>query len=270
MCSLLPWVGRLVPYDDLVSRFFANHLRRYHSENNAHMAVFCYNYIAYRLLREARKLGYRTVLGQIDAGPEAGKINREIYRRYFGSAHRPNPDLYTIRRAQWEEEIGVADIVVVNSSWSGKLLVAAGVDEAKIRIIPVSFRSRMVPPEFNRRYPDEFTPTRPLKVLFMGSIKPLKGIIPLIQAARCLTGKPVHFVVAGVLKMSESALGDIPDNVTLISGGVPRHETTLFYRDADVFILPTFSDGFAITQLEAQAWKLPVISTPYCGEVVTL
>jgi glycosyltransferase involved in cell wall biosynthesis len=28
------------------------------------------------------------------------------------------------------------------------------------------------------------------------------------------------------------------------------------------------SDGFGLTQLEAQAWKLPVIASRYCGEVV--
>jgi len=35
-----------------------------------------------------------------------------------------------------------------------------------------------------------------------------------------------------------------------------------------VFIFPTFSDGFGLTQLEAQAWKLPVIASKFCGEVV--
>jgi glycosyltransferase involved in cell wall biosynthesis len=36
-----------------------------------------------------------------------------------------------------------------------------------------------------------------------------------------------------------------------------------------VFVLPTVSDGFAITQVEAMAQALPVITTPNCGEVVT-
>ncbi|HWF89467.1 MAG TPA: glycosyltransferase, partial [Pyrinomonadaceae bacterium] len=30
----------------------------------------------------------------------------------------------------------------------------------------------------------------------------------------------------------------------------------------------TLSDGFGLTQLEAQAWKLPVIASRFCGEVV--
>ncbi|HEV8168055.1 MAG TPA: glycosyltransferase, partial [Pyrinomonadaceae bacterium] len=28
------------------------------------------------------------------------------------------------------------------------------------------------------------------------------------------------------------------------------------------------SDGFGLTQLEAQSWKLPVVASRYCGEVV--
>ena len=51
-------------------------------------------------------------------------------------------------------------------------------------------------------------------------------------------------------------------------GPVTRNQAAEFYRDADVFILPTLSDGFAITQLEAQAHRLPVISSKCCGGVV--
>jgi glycosyltransferase involved in cell wall biosynthesis len=35
-----------------------------------------------------------------------------------------------------------------------------------------------------------------------------------------------------------------------------------------VFLFPTLSDGFGLTQLEAQAWKLPVIASRHCGDVV--
>ena len=49
---------------------------------------------------------------------------------------------------------------------------------------------------------------------------------------------------------------------------VTRKQAAEFYRDADVFILPTLSDGFAITQLEAQAHGLPVIASKNCGKVV--
>ncbi len=51
-------------------------------------------------------------------------------------------------------------------------------------------------------------------------------------------------------------------------GSVPRGITAKYYQSADAFIFPTFSDGFGLTQLEAQAWKLPVVASRFCGEVV--
>ena len=51
-------------------------------------------------------------------------------------------------------------------------------------------------------------------------------------------------------------------------GPIARGEVAKWYREADVFMFPTHSDGFGLTQLEAQAWKLPVIASPFCGEVV--
>ena len=51
-------------------------------------------------------------------------------------------------------------------------------------------------------------------------------------------------------------------------GPVSRAKTAAFYRQADLLVFPTFSDGFGLTQLEAQAWKLPIIATKFCGDVV--
>ena len=51
-------------------------------------------------------------------------------------------------------------------------------------------------------------------------------------------------------------------------GAVARSEAARFYADADVFLFPTLSDGFGLTQLEAQAWQLPIVASRFCGEVV--
>ena len=59
----------------------------------------------------------------------------------------------------------------------------------------------------------------------------------------------------------------LPDNL-VFHGAVPRSEAGGWYDQADVFVLPTHSDGFALTQLEAMAHGLPVIATACCGEVV--
>jgi glycosyltransferase involved in cell wall biosynthesis len=104
-------------------------------------------------------------------------------------------------------------------------------------------------------------------VLFLGLINLRKGIGPLIGAIRLLRGAPVEFWFVGQIQVTIPA--DLRDNPQVRwLGSVSRAETAQFYRDADVFLFPTFSDGFGLTQLEAQAWRLPIIATKFCGDVV--
>ena len=111
-----------------------------------------------------------------------------------------------------------------------------------------------------------FTHQRPLRVLFLGQINVRKGALPLFDAVKRLSGEPVEFWFVGPLQV------DIPHelrNRIKWFGIAARHDVSRYYRDADVFIMPTFSDGFGLTQLEAQSWKLPVIASRNCGDVVT-
>jgi glycosyltransferase involved in cell wall biosynthesis len=51
-------------------------------------------------------------------------------------------------------------------------------------------------------------------------------------------------------------------------GQVPRSRIADEFREADVFVLPTLCDSFALVHLEAMACGVPVITTPNCGSVV--
>jgi glycosyltransferase involved in cell wall biosynthesis len=103
--------------------------------------------------------------------------------------------------------------------------------------------------------------------LFLGQINLRKGVAPLLEAVELLAGEHVEFWFVGPMQIR------IPQELRLHPqirwfGVAPRVAVESYYRDADVFILPTLSDGFGLTQLEAQAWKLPLIASRYCGEVV--
>jgi glycosyltransferase involved in cell wall biosynthesis len=105
-------------------------------------------------------------------------------------------------------------------------------------------------------------------VLFLGQVILRKGIQYLIEAAMLLRNEAIHFDIVGSIGISDQAVSSAPSNMTF-HGPVSRDRTEGFYRSADLFVLPTLSDGFALTQLEAMAHGLPVIATPNCGEVVT-
>jgi glycosyltransferase involved in cell wall biosynthesis len=49
---------------------------------------------------------------------------------------------------------------------------------------------------------------------------------------------------------------------------VPGTDIAKWFAQADVLILPTHSDGFGLTQLEALGHHVPVIASTHCGRVV--
>ena len=105
-------------------------------------------------------------------------------------------------------------------------------------------------------------------MLWLGTVNLRKGIPYFLEAARKLLDRPIDFVVAGEIKIAETFVKSAPRNVRFI-GRVFRSGAADVYRSADVFVLPTISDSFALTQIEAMAHGLPVIATPRCGRVVT-
>jgi glycosyltransferase involved in cell wall biosynthesis len=225
-----------------------------------------YSYAALKIFKLARARGWRTVLGQIDPGPPEERIVGRLYEEnaVHRGSWRPPPRRYW---SNWREECALADRIVVNSAWSQAALMDEGVPAEKIKVVPLAYDEPKAVRAFRREYPAKFTPSRPLRVLFLGQINLRKGIGPLLDAIRLLRGEPIEVSLVGPIQISiPSDLRDDPQ-VRWV-GPVPHEHTARFYRDADVFLFPTFSDGFGLTQLEAQAWKLPIVATKFCGNVV--
>jgi glycosyltransferase involved in cell wall biosynthesis len=228
--------------------------------------VMAYSYAAREIFRLARERGWRTVLGQIDPGPLEERIVSKLYDENSALVRgddRPPPQYW----ADWREECALADRIVVNSPWSQSALITEGVPATKIRLVPLAYESPQILAPFRRKYPVTFNQSRPLRVLFLGLINLRKGVGPLLGAIRLLQAQPVEFWFVGRIQITIPA--DLRDNPQVRwLGPVSPANTAQFYRDADIFLFPTFSDGFGLTQLEAQAYRLPIIATQFCGEVV--
>lgn len=226
--------------------------------------VVAYSYAAREILSHARGRGWRTLLGQIDPGPRESRIVMEEYERLgmpVSRYYQPPPGYWE----SWRAEVDLADGVVVNSAWSAQCLAEEGIAMEKIHVIPCAYESGPGRTALPRAYPAEFTKKRTLQVLFLGQPVVRKGIHRVLEAAEQLMAEPVSFVIVG--GGSDLTSPRLPANVEWV-GPVPRAEVSRHYREADVFLLPTLSDGFALTQLEASAWKLPLVVSRHCGEVV--
>jgi len=236
------------------------------------MIFYAYDTGALEIFTFLKELGVRCILNQMDPSRVEANLVREEEKSWPGWSIGTIdvPEEYFGRR---EREWALADHIVVNSDFSRQGLLEQGVPPAKVGVIPLCYeikgagcgterseREMGVAPSFSRH--------RPLRVLFLGQVILRKGIQYLIEAANLLRDEPVQFAVVGPVGISSDAVASAPGNVCF-HGRVDRDQAAAWYCAADVFVLPTLSDGFAITQIEAMAYGLPVIATSHCGAVVT-
>jgi len=232
---------------------------------NTRPILFAYSYAAVELFRYAKSQGWYTILGQIDPGLVEETLVRQEHIRYpdYQSTWQTAPSQYWMN---WLEECGLADRIIVNSPWSSQALQQVGIPVKKMNIIPLAYNPPETASNFERIYPSAFSAERPLRVLFLGQVILRKGVAALLEAAKLLQDQPIEFWLVG-----SQGISRYPRNKGRIRwiDAVPRSATAKYYRLADVFLFPTLSDGFGLTQLEAQAWQLPVIASKSCGKVVT-
>ena len=209
------------------------------------------------------KQGVFSVVDQADpAAVEEDLVNDERekwpgWERFTGKV----PQSYYDRcAAEWS----TADLVLVYSDWTKEAIVLQGVPAENVIVVPLAFE----PSETTATDPAARDKNARFRVLYFGTLTLRKGIQYLAEAARLLKDSPIDFVVAGPLNITNEALDSFPPNMKYV-GRVFRGNAAAAYRSADLFVLPTISDSFAITQVEAMHHGLPVIATPRCGAVVT-
>lgn len=250
-----------------IGKWFASNVRddlsvrlRRGSLDPSSTALFAFSTGALETLTWARDHGLFSVVDQLDPARMDQTMIEEELERWPGWQSLPGkvPEPYFARLV---DEWNAASVVMVNSEFSKRAVVREGLPPEKVVVIPLAYEPEVEAVPHRKRQ-------GPLKVLWLGQIILRKGIPYLFEAARQMTGDNIEITVAGRVDISEAALKTAPSNLTVV-GRVTREDVLRLYAESDVFVLPTLSDGFAITQLEAMARGLPVIATTHCGDVVT-
>lgn len=273
--------AKIVARDRWFQRKVVSFFRSELSTNDSQPVLLSYSYTALEPFRCAKSRGWKTVLAQIDPGPEEEAIVAKEVARVpeLAGSWQPAPPEYW---EHWRKECELADRIVVNSEWSRDGLIREGVPSEKLSVIPLAYEASAAFAEAPaakdvggqksdvrcaRKYPVHFTHERPLRVLFLGLINLRKGVARLLEATRILREEPVEFWMVGPVEITNASTVANAGRVKWFAPATRKHAAE-FYRHADVFLLPTLSDGFAITQLEAQAHGLPIIVSKTCGKVV--
>ena len=154
------------------------------------------------------------------------------------------------------------------------------IDEANAVLIgAASFRQEVV--ERLDVSPDRFTIVpgavdvgrfRPIRIaepgkptlLYHGRVDRRKGILDLLEA---LPDDGTKLVVSGIGPDYDEARRRADPATTRFLGAISYPDVPAVYGEGDVFVSPTYAEGFSNTVLEAMAAGLPVVSTRSVGVV---
>lgn len=127
---------------------------------------------------------------------------------------------------------------------------------------------------------DQFKPAQPVgtlrspaRLLYHGRVDQRKGVLDFVRSGRQLldAGESVRLIISGIGPDAGAArqlVGELKmEDQTDFLGAVPYNEAANVYAQGDLFISPTYAEGFSNTILEAMASGLPIVSTRTVGVI---
>ncbi|MCA6218229.1 glycosyltransferase family 4 protein [Ideonella sp. B7] len=231
--------------------------------------VVAYNYSAYEIFVDPRTFNTKKILFQCH--PHPGLIE-QIVRN--GSRQ----GLFPLENGEKEfsysksvlskliAEPHVADHVICASTFTKSSLIYTGIGDASISVIPYgvssAFSGPPSPPKKSRENGGQ-----PLRVIFVGQFVYRKGIL-LIPKILEIISFPIEitFVGRGNRESSPEFLIKAPNAQVRTFWDISHDQLVKLYSESDVFLFPSFIEGFAHVILESmRAGCIPVVSSATCG-----
>ena len=160
-------------------------------------------------------------------------------------------------------------LIIGSSSFADEVCKNHNLDKERLLIIPGAINS------------DDFRPNRlvklgelsnPAKLLYHGRVDRRKGIFDLLEALQLVKETcPIKLVVSGIGPDLEESI-DLANKLKLsrlveFTGKAHYSDVPEIYRKSEIFLSPTWSEGFSNTILEAMSSGIPIIAANSVGVV---
>lgn len=170
-----------------------------------------------------------------------------------------------------------AAIVAVSQSTKKDLINTLGIPEEKIRVIYSGIPSTNA--KFEAQNLQSVQDSEQPYILYLGTLEPRKNVLSVVRAFNILKKdvinstnstpnllKKYKLILAGKIGwLCKDVLREIKkspfrDDI-IVKGKVSSKEREILYKNASVFVYPSFFEGFGFPPLEAQAAGCPVVAS---------
>lgn len=249
----IPWsMGEKLSYEanDWLMRTMANECRR-QSVTTVHSYEDCSLWQFEAAKRQNKLCVYDMPIGYYSAWEEKQRLLARDYIDWLPPTGLPS-SLY-VRPEQKRKEMELADLVLAPSTFVMNT-IRTFYPEKRLALAPygvdLDYWQLPIPPSTGR----------PLRFLYAGQISIRKGIPLLLDAWRKAGLKDALLELVGYWGLAPNRQEELPPGVT-VTGPCSRNGLRTKYQEADVFVFPSFFEGFGLVILEAMACGLPVITT---------
>ena len=248
--------------DTHFDQYIANKIQKINPEQSKNLNFWGFQGSCHDSLEAANKKGIKSIC-------ELSTAHVVSARRILGEEAKLHPEWAgsidnLVFPAEYEkrlvEEPHIAKRVVAASAFTRESLLEAGIESEKIDVLPLGCDTEHI---YYAENPDDRIASRPLRLLFAGTVTQRKGIKYLLEAMRkIMPGKDIELHIIGGVQGSDEALRNYK-GLYNYHGAVSQQELFRTFREYDALVLPTIFEGFGLVIVEAMAAGLPVITTPH-------
>lgn len=187
-----------------------------------------------------------------------------------GDGHWVGSCCETHRVAMCEVLAHANALLIGGKSFVGEVCDRLGSDPARFTIVPGAVDTARFAQGTGDGLPKPHA--APVRLLYHGRVDRRKGVLDFLDALALLreNGTPFAATISGIgpdvdaSKERAAELG-FPEKAVRFTGYADYEHVPELYRHADVFVSPTYAEGFSNTILEAMAAGLAVVSTHSVG-----
>lgn len=214
------------------------------------------NYVLYQF----KYLKDKNVKMFLDQRTAHGNYEKEIGLLEYGKVPK-NLSKKMLKRK--EDEIEMADYILVPSKFVYQTMVENNVEKEKLILLPYGYNENLF---YNKNIRSR---KETLNLIFVGSICHRKGCKYLLEAYSELRKEiDITLTMVGNIEPEFEKVFNNYRSIIEYKGYVNNEKLVELYNKADIFIFPSLCEGSALVTYEALACGLPLIVTYNTGSVI--